>query len=58
MSKILRTSADGRKCIYPQCKCTLSIYNHGVYCHIHQAQMPQEQKPKSSIPKRITSNLS
>jgi len=46
MGKTLKTSAEGRKCMFPQCKCILSIYNHEAYCHIHRERMPQEQKPK------------
>jgi hypothetical protein len=44
MGKILKTSAEGRKCMFPHCMRILSIYNHKAYCHIHLDQMPQEQK--------------
>jgi len=44
MGKILKTSAEGRKCLFPHCTRILSIYNHKAYCHIHLDQMPQEQK--------------
>jgi hypothetical protein len=46
MGKMLKTSADNRKCTFPHCTHTLSIYNHEAYCHIHQVQVPKEQKPK------------
>ncbi|HUV40741.1 MAG TPA: hypothetical protein VMW23_03005 [Sedimentisphaerales bacterium] len=46
MKKMLKTSAEGRKCMFPQCTRILSIYNHKDYCHIHLDQIPQEQKPK------------
>ena len=46
MRKPLKTSPEGRKCMFPDCKCILSIYNHEAYCRIHWAQMPNEQKPK------------
>jgi hypothetical protein len=47
MGKMLKTSAEGRKCTFPRCTHILSIYNHEAYCHIHLDQVPQEQKPKS-----------
>jgi len=53
MSKMLKTSAEGRKCLFPQCKCTLSIYNHDGYCHVHREQSPQDQKAKSSLSKHL-----
>jgi hypothetical protein len=46
MVKILKTSPEGRKCMFPQCNRTLSIYNHEAYCHVHRNQVLQEQKPK------------
>jgi hypothetical protein len=46
MAKMLKTSADNRKCMFPNCTHILSIYNHEAYCHIHQGQVHQEQKPK------------
>jgi hypothetical protein len=49
MSKMLKTSADNRKCMFPDCTHILSIYNHEVYCHIHRAQMPHGQKPKKVL---------
>jgi len=44
--KMLKTSAEGRKCMFPHCTNILSIYNHEAYCHIHRDKMPQGQKPK------------
>ena len=49
MKKLLKTSADGRKCLYPECTCILSIYNDGVYCRIHQEQVSHEEKSKAMI---------
>jgi hypothetical protein len=49
MGKMLKTSADNRKCKFPNCTHTLSIYNHEAYCHIHLDQVPQEKKPKVLI---------
>jgi hypothetical protein len=46
MTKSLRTSAEGRKCMYQNCTQTLSIYNHEAYCHQHREQMAEKQKPK------------
>jgi hypothetical protein len=46
MSKSLKTSAEGRKCLFPDCTHTLSIYNHDAYCHLHREQMAEEKKPK------------
>jgi len=43
MGKTLKTSADGRKCMFPKCKRLLSIYNHETYCHIHRDQVSLEQ---------------
>jgi len=47
MAKELKTSAGGRKCMYPQCKHLLSIYNHEDYCHIHRHQVAKERKRKT-----------
>jgi len=44
MAKTLKTSAEGRKCIFPQCNRLLSIYNHGSYCHVHRDQMTEAQR--------------
>ena len=46
MTKSLKTSADGRKCMFLNCTHTLSIYNHEQYCHLHLDQMAEKQKPK------------
>ena len=46
MGKALKTSADNRKCIFPDCTHILSIYNHDEYCHIHQGCVRQEQEPE------------
>jgi hypothetical protein len=45
MSKMLKTSADNRKCIFPNCTHILSIYNHDTYCHTHKG----ESNPQQSI---------
>jgi len=47
MSKMLKTSAENRKCAFPNCTRTLSIYNHDTYCHIHRDFVRQD--PKSAI---------
>ena len=47
MAKALKTSAEGRKCGFLNCKRTLSIYNHEDYCHVHLEQMSHEQKSKT-----------
>ncbi|MBN1972824.1 MAG: hypothetical protein JW787_04250 [Sedimentisphaerales bacterium] len=41
MVKVLKTSAEGRKCAYPNCNRILSIYNHESYCHIHREKEAQ-----------------
>jgi hypothetical protein len=46
MTKSLKTSPEGRKCMFPNCTHNLSIYNHETYCHLHLDQMAQKQKPK------------
>ena len=46
MAKELKTSAGGRKCMYPHCKNLLSIYNHENYCHVHRNQVAKERKRK------------
>jgi len=48
MRKKLKTSADDRKCMFPGCTHTLSIYNHEIYCHIHRDQMAERQKIKTA----------
>jgi hypothetical protein len=47
MQKPLKMSAEGRKCRFPGCERTLSIYNHEAYCHKHQDQMAEEEKRKT-----------
>ena len=47
MAKRLKTSADGRKCEFPQCKQVLSIYNHEAYCHVHRGEATQERVRKT-----------
>lgn len=47
MVKLLKTSPEGRKCLFPHCTQTLSIYNHEVYCHLHREQRTRMQKPKT-----------
>ncbi len=50
MSKIMKTSAENRKCAFPGCKHTLSIYNHEDYCHVHLDQLPLDKGQKHKIP--------
>ncbi|MBU1261165.1 MAG: hypothetical protein KJ757_07255 [Planctomycetes bacterium] len=44
MTKMLKTSPVNRKCAFPGCEHTLSIYNHQEFCHIHLDKMPQDKK--------------
>lgn len=53
MAKMLKTSAEGRKCMYPNCKQILSIYNHEEYCHIHKERALQTQKHKVLTPSKV-----
>ena len=46
MPKALKTSAEGRICKYPNCQQVLSIYNHQVYCRIHQEKIQSVAKNK------------
>jgi hypothetical protein len=46
MTKMLKTSPVNRKCAFPNCQHTLSIYNHQEFCHIHLDKMPQDKKHK------------
>ena len=46
MTKILKTSAEGRRCKFPNCQHLLSIYNHQAYCRVHLEQVPLEEKQK------------
>lgn len=49
MGKMLKTSPDNRKCMFPNCTHILSIYNHDVYCHIHRGQATQAQGQKHKV---------
>jgi hypothetical protein len=44
MAKMLKTSAEGRRCKFPHCTVILSIYNHEEYCRIHREQVVREDK--------------
>ncbi len=46
MKKMLKTSAEGRRCKFPKCNRLLSIYNHQTYCHVHWGQVLPEEKLK------------
>lgn len=48
MKKRLKTSANDRKCIFPGCTQTLSIYNHEEYCHVHRDQIADKQILKAA----------
>ena len=41
MAKVLKTSAEGRKCTFPNCNRLLSIYNHEPFCHVHRDKKNQ-----------------
>jgi|GEM_PF-954572 len=43
MASVLKTSAEGRKCMFPGCTQTLSIYNHEAHCHLHRDQIAAKQ---------------
>ncbi|MHC4681981.1 MAG: hypothetical protein ACYTEK_25220 [Planctomycetota bacterium] len=47
MEKTLKTSPEGRKCKFLNCKHLLSIYNHEPYCHIHRDQISRERTVKT-----------
>jgi hypothetical protein len=49
MKKPLQTSQEGRKCMFPDCECILSIYNSEKYCHKHLDQMTNAKKLKDFI---------
>ena len=55
MTKVLKTSAEGRKCTFPNCNRLLSIYNHESYCHIHREQEAKAAKLQN-IPYRHPTN--
>lgn len=46
MTKMLKTSAEGRRCKFQDCCKLLSIYNHDSYCRVHQEQTESREKPK------------
>jgi hypothetical protein len=48
MEKKLKTSANDRKCMFPGCTQTLSIYNHEKYCHVHRDLMADRQILKTA----------
>ena len=52
MTKMVKTSAEGRKCQFPDCNRTLSIYNHERYCHSHLYMMSEEEKIRSTLHSR------
>jgi len=53
MGKILKTSAEGRKCAFLNCTHILSIYNHTAYCHLHEDKIPQYEQLKISEVARL-----
>ncbi|MFB3919640.1 hypothetical protein [Candidatus Velamenicoccus archaeovorus] len=34
--KKIKVARRGRKCKHPSCRITLSVYNHGCFCCMHQ----------------------
>lgn len=46
MLKKVITFKKGRKCKYQGCKQPLSVYNDGIYCHMHANKSFDEQKVK------------
>jgi len=50
--KKVKTSAKGRVCGYRSCKNILSIYNHELYCHVHQLLAFQDGTAKSLSQKK------
>ena len=46
MKKALKTSAEGRRCEYPDCQQVLSIYNHQTYCRVHQEKVFSRERYK------------
>ena len=44
--KMLKTSAEGRRCQFPHCQQRLSIYNHEAYCRVHLQQMSEKKEIK------------
>ena len=53
MGKKIEISAEGRKCMFPNYKRILSVYNHGAYCHIHLEQIANEQTSKSPYKHKV-----
>ncbi len=51
--KKVKTSGKGRVCKYRNCKHILSIYNHELYCHVHQLLALQGGNVKSLNHKKI-----
>lgn len=49
--KVLKTSAEGRTCQFPQCNRLLSIYNHEAFCRVHLEKMADKNKLKPHQPK-------
>ena len=49
MAKVLKTSDEGRKCMFLDCGCILSIYNGAKYCHRHLAQIAEAEKPTDAV---------
>ena len=47
MAKQLKTSVEGRKCMFMNCKHVLSIYNHEAYCHVHRDQAAKVEMSKT-----------
>ena len=47
MAKPIKVSSKGRKCEFPECEQTLSIYNHKTYCRKHWDKLPQDDKTKN-----------
>ena len=50
MAKTLPTSAENRKCAYPGCTRTLSIYNHEPFCHVHRDRATKLAAIKAGLP--------
>ena len=44
--KMLKTSAEGRRCEFPHCEQRLSIYNHEIYCRVHLREMSEKDEIK------------
>ncbi|MCI0498050.1 MAG: hypothetical protein L0Y36_00010 [Planctomycetales bacterium] len=46
MTKLLKTSAEGRRCQFPNCQRLLSIYNHEAFCRVHLERTASKEKFK------------